>query len=144
MADGTPQFVAKFRGRTLGTFSDPYGAARAHDDFARAAGAYRRLNFPKAADRHAANDADDAQDPLPNVHMPADQRQRLQREWYERNHPIAQQYIGVIARHDQTRFRVNYKKKHIGNFASVEDAARAYDEAARASGQIENLNFPAP
>lgn len=55
-------------------------------------------------------------------------------------------YIGVSFAYDRwsATFRRGALKKHLGDFATAEEAARAYDaEALRFYGPHANVNFPA-
>lgn len=61
--------------------------------------------------------------------------------------PRSYKYKGVtynkINQNWNAQIKILYKKKHLGSFATIEEAARAYDSAAKKHfGEFAKLNFP--
>ncbi len=57
--------------------------------------------------------------------------------------PPARHYRGVTHRPDIKRFEVKFAKRYVGRFKTPQEAARAYDQVARARlGRKAILNFP--
>lgn len=114
--------------RWLGTFATIEEAARAYDSAARDLhGEFASLNFPDAADM-----VEFATTVLP--------RPRLRS-----NNTTG--HLGVVAMRNTPRWRARItshgKVLWLGTYRTLEDAARAYDHAARAMyGNDASLNFP--
>lgn len=61
------------------------------------------------------------------------------------NKPSATRLRGVFPNTGCATFTARLGRHYLGSFRSVEDAARAYDQAAKAEyGRFANLNFPDP
>ncbi|EMI16089.1 Pathogenesis-related transcriptional factor and ERF, DNA-binding domain protein [Rhodopirellula maiorica SM1] len=136
-------YVASFDRRRIGIFATEREAGIAYDKAALAAGRFL-INHAAVDDEDERQRLLDADQERLKAERAAkkEQKRKAGYDWCERNKHIASKYIGVFARRDQCRFRAQFKQKHLGNFKSPAEAARAYDEAARAAGETKKLNFP--
>jgi hypothetical protein len=116
------------KNRSLGYFEDEEEAARAYDRAARAQhGEKALLNFPTKKEQ-AAGEA-------------------KQQQWIKCRE-TGSKYRGVYWQKSQNIWKANItfdgKQHHLGCFEDEQEAARAYDRAARAQhGENAQLNFPA-
>ncbi|EMI21131.1 Pathogenesis-related transcriptional factor and ERF, DNA-binding domain protein [Rhodopirellula maiorica SM1] len=138
------KFEAAFGPHRLGHFPTEREAGIAYDNAALAAGHFQ-IN-------HASVQNEDERQRLLAIDRERvkaeraakkEQKRKAGYDWFERNKHIVSKYIGVFAHRHKCKFEATYRGKYMGSFSDPEEAARAYDEAARASGEThQKLNFP--